>query len=167
MKLFASIVLGVTLPCALMAQTSAADQFLLNRSSQPGYSNAYITDYMFHMFLRLAEDETQQELTALTTGLNGINLLMVDTAQAPEQAASFYADATASLTQSGYITVKSMMLDGHEMKLLIGGSNGEISELVMVGDLFMAAVDGSMELEQIVMLSENIDFAGTAPESTE
>ena len=163
MKLFASIVLGVTLPCALMAQTSTAEQFLANHSSQPGYSNAYITDYMFHLFLRMAEEETQQELGAITSGLSGINLLTVDTTLAPEKAATFYADASSTLTQSGYMTVKSLMLDGKELKLMIGGSNGEISELVMVGDYFMAALFGSMDLEQIVMLSENFDLAGTEP----
>lgn len=160
MKTLLNIALGLALPIMATAQPGPAAKILKQHATVPGYSTAHITHHLFHTFLALADDDTEQELRAVTANFTDIRLLSIDSAIVPERARSFVPDMSAMLAEGGYMKLHSVVHEGRNIQLMVWGENGAMSELALVGDAFVAILNGPLDLEKIVALSEAMYMEG-------
>lgn len=160
-KLLLAILL---IPFLALAQETPANKFFEKYSGQEGYTSVYITKYMFDIFAKISNDEEGKEFKEITSKLNSIKILTIDSALNAQSDRKFDKELSDLLPKTEY---KDLMIikDGKQtVKFLINEQNDIITEFLMIvygdGDPVLIFLDGDIDLKQISKLSKTMNVEG-------
>lgn len=147
-----------------MAQQTPANRFFDKYSGQEGYTSVYITQYMFDLFAKVANESEDKEFHEITSKLKAIKILTIDSALNAQQENAFEKALISALPPNQY---KEMMIvkDGKEtVKFLLNEKNGKISEFLMIvygdSDAVLITLEGDIDLKKISKLSKTMNVDG-------
>ncbi|NOZ34784.1 MAG: DUF4252 domain-containing protein [Chlorobi bacterium] len=143
------------------AQETQAVKFFNKYSGQKGYTSVYITKYMFDLFAKISNDTEDKEFHEITSKLNAIKILTLDSALNAKNSIKFNKELLQNLPKSIY---KQLMIvkDGKQtVNFLINKKNDKISEFLMIvygeGDPVLIMLEGDINLKNIAKLSKTMD----------
>lgn len=146
------------------AQQSPANELFETHSGQEGYTSVYITKYMFELFAKITNEEDQKEFTDITSKLESIKILTIDSALNVKEDFAFDQEITTLIKSNNY---KELMIvkEGKEtIKFLINEKNDKISEFLMSvigdGNSVLIFLQGDINLKQISKLSKTMNVSG-------
>jgi hypothetical protein len=158
------ILVILLIPFLTMAQETPANTFYEKYSGQEGYTSVYITQYMFELFAKINNDEEDKEFKEITSKLNSIKILTIDSALNVKSNRSFDQELLSSLPETIY---KDLMVikDGKQtVRFLINEKKNQISEFLMVvygdGDPVLIFLEGDIDLKQVSKLSKTMNVDG-------
>lgn len=158
------ILILILTPFITNAQESPINSFFEKHSGQEGYTSIYITKYMFELFSKVTDDNEAKEFEDITSKLNAIKILTMDSTMNANSPIGFEKQITSLLPKSTY---KDLLVikDGNEtIKFLINEKDNLISEFVMIvyGDTepVLIILDGEINLKQISKLSATMNVKG-------
>jgi len=146
------------------AQETPALKFFDKYSGQEGYTSIYITKYMFDFFEKVSNDDEDKEFHEITSKLNAIKILTLDSAINADKSVKFNSELSQNLPKSDY---KQMMVvkDGKQtINFIIKEKSNKISEFLMIvygdGDPVLIILEGDINLKNISKLSKTMDING-------
>ena len=158
------ILVILLIPFLTMAQETPANNFFEKYSGTEGYTSVYITKYMFELFAKITNDEENKEFNEITSNLNSIKILTIDSALNVKNERKFDKELSSLLPKSDY---KDLMIvkDGKQtVKFLINEKDGKISEFLMIvygdGDPVLIFIEGDIDLKKISKLSKTMNVEG-------
>ena len=146
-----------------MAQESQLDKLFDTYSGKEGYTSIYITQYMFDLFSKIA-DENDPDFENVTKGLTGIKIITVSSDLDAQSRANFSQEILKNLPATVY---KDFMIvkDGkQEITFKVHDEGGKISEFVMVvkdpDEPLLLFLEGDINLKNIAKMSKSMDIKG-------
>ena len=164
MKKVTIILITLAIPFMLIAQESQVEKIFDKYSGKEGYTSVYITKYMFNLFAKIANEDEDKEFKEITSKLDGMKILAVESDDNSTKSSDFYREIRGSFPEGEY-KVLMLIKEGEEkIKFLIREDHGKISEFVMIiggdGDAVLIVLQGDIDLEKISKLSKTMDIDG-------
>ncbi len=152
------------LPLFSIAQRSSIEEIFNKYSGQDGYTSVLITEYMFNLFAKIANESEDKEFKEITSQLKSIRILTADEPVGTKQNRSFYEEVLAALPKSLYKDLMIVKDGDEEIKFLIREEGQKISEFVMVigggEEAVLISLHGDIDLETISKLSNSMNIQG-------
>lgn len=149
-------------PILLSAQSSPIENIISEYSGKEGVTSINLSNQMLQLFSKMAEDESDEELEAIISDLNGIKILTFESSIKPKNGKSLYSDFTRLLSASNYKELMTINDEGENIQFLIRESNSKIKELVMVigesDETVLIALTGDIDLKNMSELSKSLDI---------
>lgn len=163
MKKIILSILSITIPLILSAQTSPVEGIFDKYSGKDGYTSVYITKYMFELFAKIANEKEDKEFKEITSKLNGIKILTIDSIMNLKRGHDFYKEIVSSLPIKDYKDLMIIKEGSGEIKFMIREDASKISELIMVmggSEAVLIVLQGDIDLKQVSKLSKSMDIKG-------
>lgn len=146
------------------AQETTANKFFDKYSGKEGYTSIYITQYMFELFAKVADDQEDKEFKEITSKLTAIKILTIDSALNVSNNRSFDSEISSLLPKNDYKELMIIKEGKQTVKFLINEKNNKISEFLMIvygeGDPVLIFLEGDIDLKQVAKLSKTMNIEG-------
>ena len=164
MKKILFSLLVLVFPVLLTAQSSQVEKLFNQYSGKEGYTSVHITKYMFEMFAKVANEEEDKEFKEVTTQLNAIKILTLDSETNAKRGQDFYNEISKALSIPDYKDLMIVQDGDEEIKFMIKESGDIISELVMIiggeDEGVLISLMGDINLKTISKISKSMDLKG-------
>lgn len=158
------LIVVLLIPFLAMTQETPANSFFEKHSGEDGYTSIYITKYMFELFSKISTDEDQKDFQEITSKLNSIKILNVDSSFYVNSKVKFEKELFSKLPKSIYKELMIIKDGGETIKFLINEKNNKISEFLMVvygeSEPVLIFLEGDINLKQISKLSKTMNVNG-------
>ena len=157
MKKYYSIIIGLLLSQAIIAQTGPIDALFDKYSEKEGFTSIYISGKMFKMLGALDTDPDKS--AGILSRLKSIRILSEDDSLSTGKV-NFYSELSKALDFSIYEELM-VVREGPEVTKFLVRQNGEsISELLMItggsGGNSLISIRGDINLRELAELSKTI-----------
>jgi hypothetical protein len=163
MKQTIFMLLVIAAPVFVTAQSSPLEKIFDMYSGKEGYTIVTINHSMFDMFSAVAADKQDKDFKDITSKLNSIRILSVDTKPNMNAGNDFYREMVRLLTVPGYEELMAINDGGEQVKFVVRKNADRIYELVMIvggHDPCLIAMDGDIDLKQVSKLSKSMNIKG-------
>jgi len=157
------IILFAILSIPGMAQESQLNKIFDTYSGKEGYTSIYITQYMFDLFSKLA-DENDADFENVTKGLEAIKIITVSSDLDAQSKANFGKEIMKNLPPTIYKDFMVIKDGKQEITFKVHDEGGKISEFVMVvndpNEPLLLFLQGDIDLKKIAKMSKSMDIKG-------
>ncbi|MFN8257622.1 MAG: DUF4252 domain-containing protein [Bacteroidales bacterium] len=164
MKKLIIIALFWLFPVLLSAQKTPLNTFFDKYSGQEGYTSIYITKYLFQMFAKISNEKEDKEFKEVTSKLNAIKILSIDSAVNLVKKVDFATELKKILPSPEYADLMVIKEGKKTINFMIKEKNDKISELVMTvsgpGEQVLIFLEGDIDLASMSKLSRTMNIDG-------
>jgi hypothetical protein len=158
------IIIVFLIPFSLVGQKSQLNDFFEKYSGQEGYTSVYITKYLFQMFATISDEKEDKEFKDVTSKLESIKILTVDSAMNQNKKIDFANELKKILPKTDYKDLMVVKEGKKQINFMIRESNGKISELVMAvsgpDEPVLIFLEGDINLAKVSKLSKSMKIDG-------
>jgi len=150
-------------PLIAVAQSAPVSKIFDKYNGKEGYTTVIVTKAMFDLFETVSSDASDKDFKDITSKLNSIRILAVDSEAIAGKGNEFYREMMRLFPSSEYDELMTINDGGEEIKFLIRKKGEEIVELVMVAggsDPCLIDLDGNINLKQVSKLSKSMNLKG-------